>query len=153
VSRQLRRTTAGCLWCLSQYDILQNFLASHNLLLGTQRHRALHLVGKRTSDVLVGDPTAIRWFLALIGAAYGNQGDTQDVVTKSLGSVPSAGMHVTEFQIHVQDLAAAVADRAPASALLKAYIAEAIAALREQLPLVHEVQECQRTLAVQAARK
>src|SRR5436189_98734 len=72
------RAPAGCSWCLSQFDILQGYPGTHACRLGTQRHRALHLVGKRMGDVPAGDPTAVRWFVALIGAAFGNQGETGD---------------------------------------------------------------------------
>ena len=125
--RQLRMTPAGCLWCLAQYDILQTHLATHVGLLGTQRQLAFHLVGKRMTDVLTGDPLAIRWYSAVFGATFGNQGDTIDLVTKSLGSKPPAGMSTAEFPIRVKDLAAAIPGQAEGGIRLKAYVAEAIA--------------------------
>jgi hypothetical protein len=152
VSRQLRRTPAGCTWSLSQLEILQTHLASHKGLFGSQRHRALHLVGKRMGDVLAGDPVAVRWFLALIGARFGNKGDTVERVAKELWPFCPEAMSESEFDLHVKDLAGAVPDRDRAGALLKAYLAEAIAALKEQLALMEELQECNRALAVQAAR-
>src|SRR5262249_50604605 len=109
--------------------------ATHKGLLGSQRHRALHLVGKRMGDVLAGDPMAVRWFLALIGARFGNRGDTVEVVAKNLWPSLPEGMSESEFEIHAKDLAAAIPDRHRAGALLEAYLAEAIAALKEQLAL------------------
>jgi hypothetical protein len=150
--RQLRKTPAGCLFCLAQYEILRNHLDSHAGLLGTQRHRALQLVGKRMTDVLAGDPLAIRWFCAVIGASFGDQGDILDVVAKSLGNKPPDAMTTSEFQIHVKDLAAQVPGQAEGCARLKAYLAEAIAALREHLTFVQEIDETNRAIAVQSAR-
>ncbi|MEA2633212.1 MAG: hypothetical protein QOE66_3431 [Chloroflexota bacterium] len=150
--RQLRKTPAGCLFCLAQYEILRNHLDSHAGLLGTQRHRALQLVGKRMTDVLAGDPLAIRWFCVVIGASFGDQGDLLDVVAKSLGNKPPDAMTTSEFQIHVKDLAAQVPGQAEGCARLKAYLAEAIAALREHLTFVQEIDETNRAIAVQSAR-
>ena len=150
--RQLRKTPAGCLFCLEQYEILQTHLATHAGLLGTQRHRALHLVGKRMTDVLAGDPLARRWYSALIGASFGNQGDTLDVIAKSLGNRPPEGMTTSEFQIHVKELAAQVPTQAEGSTRLRAYLAEAIAALREHLSFVQEIAEEDRAMAVLTAR-
>src|SRR3954454_16730367 len=60
---RLRRTSAGCLYCLEQYEVLQAYLATHAGPLGSQRRRILHLAGKRMTDVLADDPLAQCWFL------------------------------------------------------------------------------------------
>src|SRR3954471_12918519 len=57
--RRLRKTAAGCTYCLEQYDALQAHLAKYAGLLGTQRHRALHLAGVRMTNVLADDPLAL----------------------------------------------------------------------------------------------
>jgi len=150
--RMLRKTSAGCTFCLEQYEALLAHLATYAGLLGTQRHRALHLAGKRMTDVLADDPLALCWFLALIGASYGNQGETLDIIAKCLGNGPPEGMGTPEFQVRVKDLAAQVPSQAEGRARLLAYLAEAVAALREHLAFVREIEEEDRSLAVQSAR-
>src|SRR5262249_32070694 len=59
--RHLLRTPAGVRLILGEWSVLGDRLARHKTLLGTQRRRALALVGKHREDALRDDPIALRW--------------------------------------------------------------------------------------------
>jgi hypothetical protein len=145
--RQLLSGPAGVRLMLGEWAILQHRLARHNSLLGTQRRRALALLGKCRDDALHDDPIALRWVRAQIGAMY--DAATLEEVTNQLGSKPPEGMGWPEFDARVKLIAGSLPTRQEAHALLVSYVAEEIRRLEDHLAVVEPLAE--RNLALDAA--
>jgi hypothetical protein len=152
-ARLLRRTPAGTRLVLAEWAVLRDHLVVFMGFLPTQMKRTLSLLGKRREDVLRDDPIALKWFRAQLAAVYG-QGANAKTIAQALGvgDYPPKGMAEWELGRRIQQIAASLPDQAEAHALLKAYVAEAIAELEEHLVEVEVLAERDRALQAQAAR-
>jgi hypothetical protein len=147
----LLRSPAGVRFLIEQWSILHQRVKSGKSLLGSQRKRCLALLGKRREDALHDDPVASRWLRALLGAMFGANANVKDVAG-ALGVRPPDGMHPTEFDIRIGELAQSLPTRAEALALLVDDVAEEIRRLEEHLQVVEPLTARDRALDAEAAR-
>ena len=103
-------------------------------------------------DYFRDDPVVARWVHAQVGAIYGGKDVDMMEVAQSLGIMIPEEMTRRELKPRIDRLAASLPPAAEAKALLKAYIAEEIAALTEHLEVIEMMAEERRTIALRAAR-
>jgi hypothetical protein len=149
---ELRQTSGGCRWLLSQWIILRQRLMANQRLYGTERTRVMKLVGKGRDDVLRNDPLAIQWLTALLGVSFGSEPDKAQFVAGEMGGAPPADMHSSEFMLRARELGAMVPSREQSFALLQSYFTEMIDELEQHLALLHEIEAEDHAIAVQRAR-
>ena len=150
--RLLRKSSVGCVWLQSQWAILVQELVRHKRLVSTSRERVLLLLGRRKSDVLSGDPLAIKWLTVLLGAGYDATHDKAELFKTEIGRKATSKLHPSELDVRIKELAAAVPSQAQSLAQLCAYIDETLADLKTQLEAVHELEEEKRAVALRRAQ-
>jgi hypothetical protein len=133
--RLLLGRPAGVRALVREWKTLGDRLASGKTLLGTQRRRCLTLLGKRPLDVLRDDPIATRWVRALVGMVLGAGADPEDVAGQ-LPAVPTEGMHPTEFDVRVKELAEALLPKKEARSLVLSYVTEELGRLANQFDII-----------------
>jgi hypothetical protein len=144
--RQLLRIPAGVRLMLGEWAILRDRLARYKTLLGTQRRRALALVGRCREDALRDDPIALRWMRAQLGAMYDNA--TPEEVAAHFDEWLPEGMSRSEFRFRMEMLAGSLPASGEARALLVSYVAEEIRRLEDHLAVLEPL--AQRNLALDA---
>ncbi len=149
--RGLRKSSAGCLWLLSAWGILLQALQRRKRLLGSERSRVLSLLGKDRSDVLQGDPLAIRWFASLMAAGFPPKCDLVEVIITEL-KYDSPKINPTELKCRAEEVAADAPTKAEGCVRLQTYIAETTAELKQQLEIVRELEAERQSIQLQKAR-
>jgi hypothetical protein len=149
---KLRKTSAGCLWQLEKWRVLRQRLETHKRFCLTERTLVLQLQGKRPVDALRSDPVAVKWLTVLLGASYPPDYDKVQCFARELGLYPPSDMHVSEFNLRVAELAAAVPAQSQCLSLLQAYVAETILDLENHLEIIQELEQEKRAIALQRAR-
>jgi hypothetical protein len=152
VIREVRRIPAGARWAREQYQILERHLEANPCLLSSQRHLSILLLGKRISDVFRGDLLVTRWLVALLGAGFGpgEKEDRQIISFLQDHRIPQ--MSDVELGTRINIVLNMLPERTEAKALLQAYIAQAIAALDEQIETLDELATRDLEFALQYAR-
>jgi hypothetical protein len=149
--RLLLRMPAGVRWMIQQWSIFGDRLVTYVSLLGTQRKRALALLGKSRQDALRDDPVALRWLRALLGATLGSAATPQQIAGE-LGGLSKSKMSRAEFDFRVEQMAGSLPDKAEGHALLVTYVAEEIRRLEELLMVIEPLAERNLALEAQEAR-
>ena len=148
-----RKSSFGCLWLLSQWEVLLQELEKHRRLYGSERKRVLQLQAKQRLDIVRSDPVAIKWLTAMVGAAFSSaEYDMADVIKAELGTEATKKLHTSELDLRLKELAAAVLPQPQSLGLLRAYFAETIAELKEHLESVRELEDQKRAIALERAR-
>ena len=100
------------------------------------------------------DPVVTRWVIAMLGTAHGDKEAHLRMIAEDLGGQPD-GMTDVEFEARIDQLIVAIRTAGPAGqahAVLKGYVAEALAELDEHLELVDEEAASDRALDETIAR-
>jgi hypothetical protein len=151
-ARALRTTSAGCHWLLAEFEKLREHIAAHHCLYAHQRLWLLNMLGKEGLDAVRADPVAVRWIPVLVGATYGRQPNILKQVSIESGNLLPVWMHRDEYWEWMQKLADMVLEVGPARERLKAYLDEAVAAIKQQLVAALKRERRRRATAVQRAR-
>ena len=138
--RALQAFPAGVAYLLNQWYLIEDLLDKSPNLLASQRRRCLRLLGIKGEDVLRDNSLATSWVTAQISAMHGPTA-TDDEVASFLGGEPLADMHLEEFQIRVERMAASLCSPAKAHDQLKRFVAEVIHELEERWTYVNDVAE------------
>jgi hypothetical protein len=151
-ARALRTTSAGCRWLLAEFEKLREHIAAHHCLYAHQRLRLLHMLGKERLDAVRADPVAVRWIPVLVGATYSRKPDVVKQVSLESGGLIPEWIHRDEYWDWMQKLADMVPEVRPAKELLKAYLGEAVAEIKQHLVAALKRERRRGTTAVKRAR-
>src|ERR1700681_2389087 len=109
---------------LEQWGIRSTHLETFAGLFTTQRHLALHLLGKRMEDLFRGDPVVTKWVLIMTSAARRDlEPITAEQADELFATLRPEGMHPSEYDAHVQDLLGLMIDPFEAQSSLRTLIA------------------------------
>ena len=135
VVRKLYRSPEGFLLLLSEFTGLQNRIDKYEILFWSQRERLFHCLGKRLRDLFTDDQIITDWVVALMGAVYGD--DPPEEKVQAIGEVFDGmlppWMDISEYQVRIDVLVAAVAGRQESIERVKAYLAAAIRDVTDRL--------------------
>src|SRR5262249_39504373 len=151
VIHQLRMSTAGLNWMLSEVGFLSSRLELDSYFDVSARVRAIHLCGKRPVD-LFDDPAV--WFWDRLHLAFIADDETpwSELAVKTLAAEQPQNMSPADFERRLELLAANLPNREEAHARLLQKLTAMSAELTERLELIGLKEERELAAAVEKAK-
>jgi hypothetical protein len=119
---QLKKTSAGCSYLLSQFHLIDEHLSIFDGLSPVQRVLAIHLLGRRPCDWF-RDGVVRDWTYAYIFAYYGDRPFDGESVCELLHADRPERMSPSEYRHHVNQLIETALSADEANAVLRKLVA------------------------------